>query len=150
MSRRLVVDVPAWQVWVGAGTLVATGALVAAGVWFGGYAFGQDSVAADTTAPVERVYTADDLRAAAADCGVQGGVVAGSTLSMPSADYASYSRQCVVAALDAPPRAEAEYSAAIIQERFQLDGGEYAWSNIAMSWKQTDDGRDLTMTVETP
>lgn len=114
MSRRLVLDVPAWQAWIGAGALVATGALVAVGVGVGGYAYGQDSAIADAAAPVERVYTADDLRTTAADCGVQGDVVTDSTLTMPSTDYAAYARLCVVVALDAPPRAEAEYGATMI------------------------------------
>lgn len=109
VRRRLVLDVPTWQVWVASGALVGTGVLVAAGVGAGGYAYGRESASTTEASTTDRIYSADDLRDAASACGTEGDVISGDTLTMPGADYAGYTRQCVVAELDAPPRAVAEY-----------------------------------------
>lgn len=143
-------DAPAWQVWVSASALVLSGALVAAGVGYGGYAYGRETAPQPTESSSERVYGPDDLRAAATTCGADATTVSGDTLSMSGASFAAYTRQCVVIELDAPAIAQTSYSSPVVVEQFQQDSGEYSWSNVTMTWKQTESGRDLTITVSEP
>lgn len=147
MAKRLTIDAPAWQVWVGASALVLTGALVASGIGYAGYAYGRETAPQLVATPTERVYTPDDLRAAATACGAAADVVSGDTLTMLGANFAGYTRQCVVAEIDAPSRAVAEFGNITARPGLEIDGGEYSWSNVTMTWKQTEIGRDLTIKV---
>ena len=148
MNRRLVIDLPAWQVAVAAGTAIICAAVVGAGLAWGGVEYGRATAPAPTS--TERVYTAADLTTAAEACGAPATVVAGSTLTMPGGEHAPYTRACVVAELEAPARARAEYGylEAGARPEFVIHGGTYTWSNATMTWTQTAEGRDLTITIQ--
>lgn len=147
MNRRITIDLPAWQVVIAVLTVFGSAAMIMIGAALGGTAYGRASAPAPTKL-AERTYRVQDLVDAAEACGAPTSVVSGSTLTMMSADFGAPTRQCVVAELDAPSRAIAEYGGLGTKPEFQLDGGSYEWSNASMTWKQTDDGRDLTITVK--
>lgn len=148
MNRRITVDLPVWQIAVAAGSAIICASVVGAGLAWGGVEYGRATAPVPTVA--ERVYTAADLTTAAEACGAPATVVAGNTLTMPGGEHAPYTRGCVIAELDAPARAQAEYGydRGATRPGFIIDGGTYTWSNVTMTWAQTDEGRDLTITIQ--
>ena len=119
---------------IGAAILIS-GLAVGGGAFLGGYVLGERSAPAAEAGATERVYTAADLEAAMVACGIDGVQVKDGAISLPGADHPTYRRQCVVLALDAPARAEAEYMYVRLGPNTEpLEGGTYEWSNLEMTW----------------
>lgn len=134
-----------WQVWLLAGTILCSGIAVAGGVFLGGYALGEQPAPPPPTELAEKTYTIEDLEAALAACEIEGVAVEDSAVTLVGADHPSQNRQCFVAEMRATELADREY-AGVLGTRVP-DEGEYAWSNVTMSWQQAEVGRDVTITV---
>lgn len=129
-----------------AGAVIVAGIAVGAGAFLGGYALGDEPAPPAPTELAEKVYTEADLEAALATCELDGAEVVDSSVTLLGADYPGVNRQCFVAEMGATELADREFTTVIGAN--QPEEGEYAWSNVRMSWKQTDEGRDVTITVE--
>lgn len=142
-------DAPAWQVWVSASALVLTGAVVASGIGYAGYAYGRESAPSAPTALAEKAYASSDLTQALGDCGVDPTLVTDGAVTLLGKDYPAHTRQCVAMSMGATPRAIAEFSydGFGTPEEQRIAVGSYEWSNVTMTWKQTETGRDLTIRV---
>lgn len=138
-----------WQVWVLAGTILCAGLAVAGGAFLGGYALGDEPAPPPPTELAEKTYTVEDLEDALTACQVEGVAVDSTSVTLIGGDHSPMRRACFVEEMGAPAIAQQEYSYAGVSTRpdFRPDGGEYAWSNVAMSWEQTDEGRDVTLRV---
>lgn len=150
MAKKLTIDAPAWQVWVGALALVLTGALLAFGVGFAGYFFGMGEGAKAAPAPTalaERTYTSADLAGVAAQCGIDAGDVAADAITLPHDRYGNDKKTCVMVALDPPARVLLAWNGG---GAVGIAAGDKAdWGNATASWKSNgDDGRDLTVRIE--
>lgn len=138
-----------WQVWVLAGTILCAGLAVAGGAFLGGYALGDQPAPPPPTELAEKTYTVEDLEAALSACEIEGADVESSAVTLIGADHSPMKRGCFVAEMGAPELAQREYgfSAAGTAEAHYLSSADYAWSNVTMSWEQTRQGRDVTITV---
>lgn len=132
-----------WQVWILAGSILCAGLAVAGGAFLGGYALGDQPAPPPPTELAEKTYTAQDLETALAACEIDGVAVEGGAVTLLGSDYPGPNRQCVVREMGPPPLALTEY------ENFggEISSGDYSWSNVTMSWEQTGQGRDVTITV---
>lgn len=143
MSRPILVERTA-GIGIAAAILTA-GLVVGAGAFLGGYLAGESAHQAEPTELAEKTFTVADLEAALTACEIDGAAVDGSSVTLLGGDYPGPSRQCVVAEMDAPSLAQTEFGHI---SNTPLEGGEYSWSNVHMVWEQTDEGRDVTITVE--
>lgn len=134
---------------VAAAVLIA-GLAVGGGALLGGYALGAAQPVEAPTELAEKAYTDADLEAALAVCEVDGAPVKDGVLTMSGTDFPGYLRQCVLEEMGASTLAAREYGydAAGTPESFRPDAGEHSWSNVTMTWKQTENGRDLTISVK--
>lgn len=132
-----------WQAGMLAGSVLVAGVAVAGGAFLGGYALGDQPAPPPPTELAEKKYTVEDLEAAMAECQVEGASVEGGAVTLLGGDYAGPNRQCFVREMGAPSLALTEY------ENFggQVSSGDYSWSNVTMTWEQTNQGRDVTITV---
>ena len=146
MSRSIVLE---RTTGIGIASAVLTaGLLVGAGAFFGGYALGERTAPEPVlqTELAEKTYTVSDLEAALGACELDGATVDGSSVTLIGGEWPSMNRQCFVAEMGASEIADREYSYPFGPDR--PEGGVYSWSNVHMVWKQTDEGRDVTITVE--
>lgn len=126
---------------------VAYGSLaVGIGAFLGGYALGDEPEPVAPTALAEKTYTVADLEAALAACEIDGAKVVDSSVSLLGGDWPAYKRQCFVAEMGATELADRDYTGGWGVEI--TGGATYHWSNVEMVWEQTDEGRDVTITVE--
>lgn len=145
MSRRVVVDVPVWQVAVAAGSAIICATTIGAGLVWGGLEYGRAT--APTPAPTERVYTTEDLQHALDACGRDDVQISnGTTIDVPQRDDATGSGRCMLMALEAPGDVRAVFE-------FQFvafgDSNEASWSNVHASWTVGNGGkRTTTITIQ--
>lgn len=141
-----------WQVWVLSGSILCAGLAVAGGAFLGGYVLGDQPAPPPPTELAEKTYTVEDLEAALSACEVEGVAVASSALTLNGGEHSPMKRGCFVAEMGAPELAQQEYgfSAVGTAEAHYLSSADYAWSNVTMTWEQTGQGRDVTITVEAP
>lgn len=133
-----------------AGAVIVAGISFGAGAFFGGYALGESQPNAAPTALAETTYAGDDLSRALVACEIEGAAVEGSSVTLLGSDHSPMKRQCFVTEMGATELASREYSFSSwsTPKEDYLEEGEYFWSNVHMMWEQTDDGRDVTITVE--
>ena len=129
-----------------AGTVMCGSLIIGIGAFLGGYALGDQPTPPAPTALAEKTYTTEDLETALAACRLEGAKVEGSAVTLIGGDWPATKRQCLVRQMDAPALAQTEYE--YWGGAVRLSGGEYTWSNVHMTWEQTDEGRDVTITVE--
>lgn len=130
--------------------VLAAGVLVGGGAFLGGYMLGDEPAPPAPTELAEKSYTVADLEAALAACEIEGVAVESSSATLIGADHSPMKRGCFVAEMGAPELAQQEYgfSAVGTNEAHYLSSADYAWSNVTMSWQQTSQGRDVTITVQ--
>ena len=128
-----------------AGTVMCGSLIIGIGAFLGGYTLGDQPATPAPTALAEKTYTTEDLETALAACRIEGAKVEGSSVTLIGGDWPAYKRQCFIAEMGAPEIAQTEYE---YWGGVEVRGGEYAWSNVQMTWEQTDEGRDVTITVE--
>lgn len=139
-----------WQAGVLAGSVLVAGIAVAGGAFLGGYALGDTPAPPPPTELAERTYTPGDLEAALVACEIEDVTLDGRSVTVPG-DRPPMNRQCFVAEMGATELAIREYewsSWGTTNEEHFLDRGEYSWSNVHMLWEQTDEGRDVSITVQ--
>lgn len=133
-----------------AGAVIVAGIIFGAGAFVGGYALGESRPDAAPTALAETTYTGDDLSSALAACEIEAGAVEDGSVTLLGADQSPMKRQCFVAEMGATELASREYgfSSWSTPKEDYLEEGEYVWSNVHMIWEQTNDGRNVTISVE--
>lgn len=129
-----------------AGTVAFAGFILGVGAFLVGYALGDQPAPPPPTELAEKTYMVEDLDAALEACEIEDVAIDGSSVTLVGADHPSQKRQCFVAEMGATELADRDYSG--VFGTSVPTGGEYAWSNVSMSWQQTDAGRDVTITVE--
>lgn len=134
-----------WQAGMLAGSVVVAGIAVAGGAFLGGYALGDQPTPPPPTELADKTYTVEDLDAALDACRIDGVEVQDGAVVLIGANHPATKRQCMVRQMNAPALAQTEYE---YWGAVEVSGGEYSWSNVSMSWEQTDQGRDVTITVE--
>lgn len=143
MNRRLVIDLPAWQVAVAAGTAIICAAVVGAGLAWGGVEYGRATAPAPTS--TERVYTTEDLQQAVTDCGIDGVQPTPEGALVIDASHPGFERECVLTWLEAPGPVMAAFR---VDSTPEGETRDFAWSNVRASWVQKPDARDLTITIQ--
>lgn len=136
-----------WQAWLLAGSIACAGLTVAIGAFLGGYVLGDQPAPPPPTELAEKTYTVEDLESALTACKIEGVTVESSSVTLLGADWPSPQRQCFVMTMGATPLAKAEYAGIYINEDDPPRGGEHVWSNVTLSWEQTGQGRDVTISV---
>lgn len=138
-----------WQAGMLAGSVVVAGIAVAGGAFLGGYALGDTPTPSRPTELAEKTYAAQDLEAALAACEIKGVPVEAASVTLIGGEHSSMRRGCFVEEMGAPPIAQHEYGWSNFgtPKEHYIDGGEYSWSNLHMVWEQTEEGRDVTITV---
>ena len=139
-----------WQAGVLAGSVLVAGVAVAGGAFLGGYALGDSPAPPPPTELAEKTYRVEDLEAALSACKLEDVPLEGQSVTV-SGDHPPTSRQCFVAEMGASELAIREYewsSWGTTNPEHHLESGEYSWSNVRMVWKQTDEGRDVNITVQ--
>ncbi|QCR53223.1 hypothetical protein C1N80_06260 [Brachybacterium sp. SGAir0954] len=129
---------------ISAAVLIA-GLAVGGGALLGGYALGAARPAEVPTELAEKTYTDADLEAAIAACALDGAVVEDHSVTLPGDEWPALNRQCFVTEMDATGLADRDYTGGLGVDGTL--GATYHWSNVTMTWKQTDQGRDLTISV---
>lgn len=127
-------------------SVLAAGILLGGGAFLGGYMLGDEPAPPAPTELAEKTYTVADLEQALATCEIDGATIEGSTVTLLGGDHPGLNRQCVVAEMGATELADREYTTVVggnVPEK-----GDYTWSNVHMTWQQTDEGRDVTITVQ--
>ncbi len=137
-----------WQTGVLAGSVLVAGLAVAGGAFLGGYTLGYTPAPPPRTELAEKTYTDKDLEEALAACEIDAAIADGA-VTLPGADHPAMNRQCFVGEMGAPVIADREFSYGFgTRGEDRPEGGEYSWSNVHMTWKQTDDGRDVSITAQ--
>lgn len=138
-----------WQAGVLAGSVLVAGVAVAGGAFLGGYALGDQPTPPPPTELADKTYTVEDLEAALASCEIEEAVVDGGAVTLLGGDHSPMKRQCFVGEMGASELAIAEYgySSSGTPQEYYLDSGDYSWSNVRMTWEQTNQGRDVTISV---
>ncbi|UVY83806.1 hypothetical protein NLU66_16590 [Brachybacterium sp. NBEC-018] len=129
-----------------AAAVLTAGLMVGGGALFGGYALGAARPAEAPTELAEKTYTDADLEAAIVACALNGVVVKNHSVTLPGGEWPALNRQCFVTEMDATGLADRDYTGGLGVEG--TEGATYRWSNVTMTWKQTDEGRDVTIAVE--
>lgn len=127
-----------------AGTVAFAGFILGVGAFLGGYA--RPASPTPPTELAEKTYMVEDLDAVLEACEIEDVAIDGASVTLVGADHPSQKRQCFVAEMGATELADRDYSG--VFGTSVPTGGEYAWSNVSMSWQQTDAGRDVAITVE--
>lgn len=135
-----------WQTGVLAGSVLVAGLAVGGGAFLGGFALGDTPAPPPPTELAEKTYTDKDLEAALVACELDGATLESSSVTLIGSEWPALNRQCFVAEMGASEIADRDYTGTLGTGR--TEGGEYSWSNVHMSWEQTDEGRDVSITVQ--